>query len=100
MPKRLKKAVIANGDDENTMSSLEGIRKELITFGFDRKNDYSAEIISRKGLCTRFDLYVRGERQGGYEIHVPGDHNVLNALAAAAAASCCGVSYEGNSSGA
>ena len=96
---KAEKAVIANGDDENTMSSLEGIRKELITFGFDRKNDYSAEIISRKGLCTRFDLYVRGERQGGYEIHVPGDHNVLNALAAAAAASCCGVSYEGISQG-
>ena len=96
---KAEKAVIANGDDENTMSSLEGIRKELITFGFDRKNDYSAEIISRKGLCTRFDLYVRGERQGGYEIHVPGDHNVLNALAAAAAASCCGVSYEGIAQG-
>lgn len=96
---KAEKAVIANGDDENTMSSLEGIQKELITFGFDRKNDYSAEIISRKGLCTRFDLYVRGERQGGFEIHVPGDHNVLNALAAAAAASCCGVSFEGIAQG-
>lgn len=96
---KAEKAVIANGDDENTMSSLEGIQKELITFGFDRKNDYSAEIISRKGLCTCFDLYVRGERQGGFEIHVPGDHNVLNALAAAAAASCCGVSFEGIAQG-
>lgn len=94
-----EKAVVANGDDENTMQTLEGIKKEVITFGFDRKNDYSADIIERKGLCTRFELYVRGVKQGEYEIHVPGDHNVLNALAAIAASRYCKVSYEGIAEG-
>ena len=94
-----EKAVVANGDDENTMQTLEGLKKEVITFGFDRKNDYSADIIERKGLCTRFELYVRGVKQGEYEIHVPGDHNVLNALAAIAAARYCKVSYEGIAEG-
>lgn len=94
-----EKAVVANGDDENTMQSLEGINKEVITFGFDHKNDYSADIIEKKGLCTRFELYVKGEKQGEYEIHVPGDHNVLNALAAIAAARYCKVSYEGIAKG-
>lgn len=94
-----EKAVVANGDDENTMDSLKGIEKEIITFGFGRNNDYSAKITEKKGLCTRFELYVKGEKQGEYEIHVPGDHNVLNALAAIAAARYCKVSYEGIAEG-
>ncbi|WP_124101096.1 UDP-N-acetylmuramate--L-alanine ligase [Ruminococcus sp. Marseille-P6503] len=97
--RKAEKAVVANGDDENTMQSLEGLEKEIITFGFGRGNDYSAAITERKGLCTRFELYVRGVKQGEYEIHVPGDHNVLNALAAIAAARYCMVSYEGIAEG-
>ncbi|MGN0595495.1 MAG: UDP-N-acetylmuramate--L-alanine ligase [Hominimerdicola sp.] len=93
------KAVIANGDDDNTMKSVKGLDKEIITFGFDRKNDYSAEITSKKGLQTRFDLYYKGELVENMAINVPGDHNVLNALAAAAAARFSGVSWNGVKTG-
>ncbi len=89
------KAVIINGDDENTLKAVEGLNKEIITFGFDRKNDYSAEITGKKGLQTNFDLYYKGEKQCELAIHVPGDHNVLNALAAIAAARYSGVSMDG-----
>lgn len=89
------KCLVINGDDKNTLDAVEGIDKEKITFGFDRKNDYSAEIISTSGLKTEFDLYVKGEKIRRLSIFVPGTHNVLNALAAIAAASRCSVSMDG-----
>lgn len=89
------KALIVNGDDQNTLDSIEGIDKETITFGFDIKNDYSAKVIETKGLKTTFDVYHKGEKECTLAIHVPGIHNVLNALAAIAAARYSGVSYDG-----
>lgn len=88
------KAVIYNGDDANTLKAMEGIGgKELISFGWDSSNDYSAKIISKNGLVTRFAVFFKGEKAGEMEINVPGDHNVLNALAAVAAARYSGVSW-------
>ena len=87
--------LVINGDDKNTLEAVSGLDKEMITFGFDRKNDYSAQITSVKGLVTEFDLYERGENVGSFAIHVPGRHNVLNALAAIAAARRTGVSLDG-----
>lgn len=89
------KALIVNGDDKNTLDSIAGIEKETITFGFDKKNDYSAQIVETKGLKTTFDVYHKGEKECTLAIHVPGIHNVLNALAAIAAARYSGVSYDG-----
>jgi len=89
------KALVINGDDANTLKAVEGLGKKMITFGFGKQNDYSAEIISKKGLRTEFELYVRGEKKGRLAIHVPGDHNVLNALAAIAAAEYSGVPLDG-----
>lgn len=87
------KVVIANGDDKNTRDALEGM--EYITFGFNEDNDYSAKITSVKGMTTYFELYEKGEFVRELAIFVPGKHNVLNALAAAAAARSAGVSYDG-----
>lgn len=89
------KAVIYNGDDANTLKAVEGVDKEMISFGWDKKNDYSAVIKSKKGLQTRFELYHKGEFVRELTIHVPGDHNVMNALAAIAASRYSGVSWEG-----
>jgi UDP-N-acetylmuramate--alanine ligase len=90
------KAVIYNGDDENTLKAVDGIKgKKLISFGWDRSNDYSAVITAKKGLKTEFDLYHKGEFIRSLAINVPGDHNVLNALAAIAAARYSGVHWDG-----
>jgi UDP-N-acetylmuramate--alanine ligase len=93
------RCVIANGDDENTLKAVNGLDKEIITFGFDRSNDYSAEILEVKGMRTVFTLYYKGEAADDMAIYVPGKHNVLNALAAIAAARSAGVSYDGISMG-
>lgn len=89
------KAVIYNGDDENTLKAVDGIEgRKMISFGMKRTNDYSAEIKSKKGMTTVFELYVNGEAERELKINVPGDHNVLNALAAVAAARYSGVDWE------
>ena len=88
------KLLIVNGDDENTLKAVEGLDKERVTFGFGRGNDYSAVITSKSGLHTEFELYVKGEKKALLAINVPGEHNVLNALAAIAAAEHEGISLE------
>lgn len=93
------KAVIYNGDDVNTLKAVEGIDKKMISFGWDRNNDYSAVIKNKKGLQTDFDLYYKGELLRTLTINIPGDHNVLNALAAVAAARYSGVEWDGIAKG-
>lgn len=91
-----KKAVIVNGDDANSMKAVEGITgKKIITFGFDSKNDYYADNIELAGLVTGFDAYCGGKKLGRVTLNVAGRHNVLNALAAIAAAEECGVPFDG-----
>lgn len=81
------KTIIINGDDINSMKAVEGIKgKEIITFGFGKENNYSADNIELKGLVTKFDAYCNGECLGRITLNVAGKHNVLNALAAIAAA--------------
>jgi len=89
------KAVIYNGDDLNTLKAVEGVDKKMISFGWDRNNDYSAVIKEKKGMQTRFDVYYKGDIVRELVINVPGDHNVLNALAAAAAARYSNISWDG-----
>ncbi|MGN0675020.1 MAG: UDP-N-acetylmuramate--L-alanine ligase [Oscillospiraceae bacterium] len=89
-----KKAVIINGDDENSMKAVDGITgKKIITFGFNRENDYYADNVALNGLVTEFDAYCGGECLGRVTLNVAGKHNVLNALAAIAAAESVDVPF-------
>lgn len=90
------KAVIINGDDVNSMKALEGISgKDIITFGKSSQNDWYPENIVHSGnLETSFTIMYKGNYFCNATIHVPGEHNIVNALAAAAAAHYSGVSAE------
>ena len=80
--------IIANGDDTKTMKAIKDITdKQIITFGFDDKNDYIAKNIKfNRGAFPQFDVYHNGKLLGNIKLNVPGEHNVLNALGAIAAA--------------
>ena len=81
------KTVIVNGDDSNSMKAVEDCKLTVITFGFEKSNDYTAENISvKKGDRHEFDLCFKGSVLTRIQLNVPGKHNVSNALAAAAAA--------------
>ena len=84
--------IIANLDDENTMEALKGLNRRMITFGLSEKADiYPANIVCR-GAKSEFDIIYHGEFLTRAVIHIPGRHNIRNALAAAAAALELGIS--------
>ena len=90
------KALIINGDDENTLKAVDGISgKDIISFGLNSKNDYYACDIQRiSGMETEFTVFRRSDKLGKIRLHVAGMHNVLNALAAVAASDYVKVPFE------
>ena len=84
--------IIANLDDENTMDALRPLNRELMTFGMTDKADVWPENIVQRGPRSDFDVMYRGRKFTHVTLHVPGIHNIKNALAATAAAIClnCG----------
>ncbi len=84
--------VIANNDDDVVRSMLKPLNCSVITFGMDRKADvYPANLSETSGRHS-FDICRRGETLAGVSLRLPGRHNVQNALAAACAALCLGIS--------
>ena len=77
--------IVANRDDGNTMHTLEGETRPVLTFGLTEGDVHSANLVWKNGLPA-FDVICQGERFAHVELQVPGEHNVKNALAAAAAA--------------
>lgn len=90
------KTVIVNGDDANSMKAVKGIGgKKLLTFGFQASNDYYPDKIrSVSPVKSVFDLIYKNLKIAELEINVPGRHNILNAVAAAAAALEAGATAE------
>ncbi len=86
-------AIIYNADDENTRRAVNGIEgKALISYGLADGCDWQAKNVRTvRGSYGQYDLYHNGEFLGEIELGVPGGHNVLNSLAAAAAATLCGM---------
>ena len=90
--------IVANADDANTMHTLEGEKRPILTFGLARGDVHAAGLTWEKGLPS-FDVIYRGEVFTHVTLRVPGVHNVKNALAAAAAAIALAVDPEAVSAG-
>ncbi|MBC8069730.1 MAG: UDP-N-acetylmuramate--L-alanine ligase [Deltaproteobacteria bacterium] len=74
-------------DDPNVARILSQLGKRTTTYGIERNDaDYVAAAIRHEGLSTRFHVVVRGSDLGEFLLHMPGVHNVANALAAIAVA--------------
>lgn len=87
------KTLIVNGDDANSLKAVEGITgREIITFGMNDGCDYQAvdlKLNDRYGYD--YTLLFHGEKLCEISLSVPGVHNVMNSVAAAAACHYCGV---------
>lgn len=83
--------IVANLDDENTMEAIKGLDRRVLTFGFSARADVQAKNITRIGSRTSFELVYKGKTLETVTLHVPGEHNIKNALAAAAASLCLGI---------
>ena len=83
--------VVANLDDASAMATIRDIPRKIMTFGLSREADVYAENIEFLGANSHFDIMFKGKHFTDVTLHVPGLHNVKNALAATAAAICLGV---------
>jgi UDP-N-acetylmuramate--alanine ligase len=89
---------VVNLDDENVMESARralerGKTGRLVTFSAQGNPaaDFIARSIRTEGGLPCFELMVRGESRGEIPMAVPGRHQVINALAAAAAMDAAGI---------
>src|SRR5271166_2429625 len=73
-------------DHPSVQDILPRIERRHVTYGVSRQADYRAKNARFEGLATHFDAYRRSEPLGRFVVHMPGAHNVLNALAAVAVA--------------
>ncbi len=80
------RSLVINGDEANTRKAVEGLDKKTITFGWSNQNDYYPADIGRDGdSFYSYDLMHQGDKLARIHLHVPGRHNILNSIAAAAA---------------
>ncbi len=69
-------------DDANVADIIPYIEKRFITYGIQAKADVKASNIVKNGFGISFDVHIFGEYQGRINLNLPGEHNVLNSLAA------------------
>ncbi len=67
-------------------SLIPKVKKRHVTYGLSRQADFRAFDISASGWETRFRVAHQEAEQGTIRLHMPGTHNVYNALAAIAVA--------------
>lgn len=82
------KAIVVNGDNENAMKAIEGLTHlKIITFGRNENCDYYVTDLNEADtVCEDFTIMHHGEAICRVSLKVPGEHNMMNALAAAATA--------------
>jgi UDP-N-acetylmuramate--alanine ligase len=76
--------VVACNDDERTRALLPRVERRVVTYGMRKDSDFLVSECTVDGSASRFGVTYRNKPLGEFEIHVPGQHNVLNATAAIA----------------
>ncbi len=69
-------------DDAEVREVLSDVERRVITYGTSRQAQVRAENLVQEGHVTRFGVVRDGVPLGDVTLHVPGLHNVRNALAA------------------
>ncbi len=82
-------------DNETVREIIPEVSRPLVTYGFSDDADYQAINFRQKGNRSFFTAKCRqGNTELDIELNLPGEHNVLNALAAVAVATEDGVDEE------
>ena len=75
------KAIVC-GDNENIRYIMSRVKRTFITYGLEDNNDYVAKNIHYVDSSLVYDVYHKGINISRISLRVPGEHNVLNSLAA------------------
>lgn len=84
-------AVVAWGEDKNVHRALDDSGLNVIYYGLGEGNDVYAENIGRTPNGAEFDVVKHGEKLCRAAVNVPGEHNILNALAVIAVCTIMGI---------
>jgi UDP-N-acetylmuramate--alanine ligase len=71
-------------DDAEVAALAAETPRHLVTYGIDQPADVYARDVRQDGPCMRFTLHLPESAPQPVTLNLPGRHNVLNALAAAA----------------
>ena len=82
------------GDDKELMGMVDDIARPVLTFGFKEHNDVQAVDLVADGVRTHFTVLRKEREPLRLTLNIPGEHNVLNALAAITLATDEGVDDE------
>lgn len=82
------------GDDPFLMGMQALLPPNAMSYGLSQGVDFRGEILELKEMGSRFAVSCKSEHKGNLVLNVPGFHNVLNALGAAAAAFVLGVDFK------
>lgn len=87
--------IIYNGDDKNSVDTVNDINIKKLSFGLNDNNDYYAkDITTKSGAKMSFSLMKKGQKLCDIKLNVPGKHNIYNALAAAVVADYLSIDTE------
>ena len=87
-----KGSVVAMWDDANVRMALEGTDDlDVITYGMTDATDYYPANIEYHAGFPTFDVMHKGNKVCRLELNVPGEHNILNSLAAVAVCTLMGI---------
>lgn len=81
-------------DDPVVREILPQVARPTVTYGFSEEADWRAVNVRQQGMRTWFTVIRRDREPLDVSVNMPGNHNVLNALATIAVASDEGVSDE------
>ena len=82
--------IVACGDDAMLRALLPRVKRRVVTYGIGEDSDFRVQILaspsgrSDEAPLSRFHVTYREKDLGEFHLHVPGQHNVLNATAAVA----------------
>lgn len=86
--------LIINGDIDNCEELTADLACKVITYGSSSGFDYHPENITYDASgCPSFYLMRKDGKEESFSLHVPGEHNVYNAIAAIALADLLDISY-------
>lgn len=71
-------------DNEEIQNIIPRLKKRYVTYGLTSQADLRAKDIEQSSLSSDFEIFNQNESLGRMTVGMPGNHSVLNALAAVA----------------
>lgn len=69
-------------ENEHLRDLLPHLRRRYLTYGFSEEAEIYAKNIKKGFMSVSFDAVYKGKELGEFSVPLPGEHNVLNSLAA------------------